>query len=69
MAKTTKSGKANKSLVSGGMIVVVIAVILAGAVGLLYLKTWEKGQYLPNYLFFCSANLLYSQKTWRVKQE
>ena len=28
MAKTTKSGKANKSLVSGGMIVVVIAVIL-----------------------------------------
>ena len=28
MAKTTKSGKANKSLVSGGMIVVVVAVIL-----------------------------------------
>ena len=28
MAKTTKSGKANKSLVSGGMAVVVVAVIL-----------------------------------------
>ena len=28
MAKTTKSGKANKKLVSGGMIVVIVAIVL-----------------------------------------
>ena len=38
MAKTTKSGKANKSLVSGGMIVVVIAVILVIACFFTYIS-------------------------------